>query len=164
VVLYWFETWSYTLREGHRVRIFENRVLRRIFGSKMDDVTGSWRKLDNEELHILYFSSSRIRMMKSRKMRWPERVARIWEKRNSYKILVGKREGKKPLRGLRRRLMDNVKMNLRDIGWGGMDWIDMVQDREQWRALVNTVMNVLVRWNIGKFLSSFTTGGFSRKS
>jgi hypothetical protein len=86
------------------------------------------------------------------------------EKMNSYKILVGKPEGKKPLRGPRRRLVDNVKMNLREIGWGGMDWIDLAQVTDQWRAVVNTVMNLLVEWNIGKFLSSFTTGDFSRRS
>jgi hypothetical protein len=84
-----------TLREEHRLRVFENRVLRRIFGPKRDEVTGEWRKLHNEELHNLYFSPSIIRIMKSRRMRWAEHVERMGEKRNAYRLLVGKPEGKR---------------------------------------------------------------------
>jgi hypothetical protein len=133
-----------TLREEHRLRVFENRVLRRIFGPKRDEVTGGWRKLHNEELHNLYFSPSIIIMIKSRRMRWAGHVARMGEKRNAYRILVGNPEGKRPLRRPRRRWVDNIKMDLREIGWDGMDWIDLVQDRDQWRVVVNAVMNVRV--------------------
>jgi transcription termination factor 2 len=103
-----------------------------------------WRKLHNEELHRLYSAPSIIRMIKSRRMRWAGHVARMGEKRNAYRILLGKAEGKRPLGRLRRRWVDNIKMDLREIGWDGMDWIDLTQDRDQWRALVNTVMNLQV--------------------
>jgi hypothetical protein len=110
----------------------------------MDEVIRDSRKLHNEELHNLYFSSSIIIMSKSRRMRWAGHVARMGENRNAYKALVGKQEGKRPLGGPRRRWVDNIKMNLREIGWDGVDWIDMAQDRDQWRALVNTVLNLRV--------------------
>jgi hypothetical protein len=97
VVLYGCETWSLTLREEHRLRAFENRVLRRIFGPKRDEVTGEWRKLHNEVLRDLYSSPSIIRIIKSGRMRWAGHVARMGEKRNAYRLLVGKLEGKKPL-------------------------------------------------------------------
>jgi hypothetical protein len=102
VVLYGCETWSLTLWEKHRLRVFENRVLKRIFGLKWDEVTGGWTKLHNEELHNLYSTPSIIRMMKSRRMRWTGHVARMGEKRNSYRILVRKPEGRRPL-GIPRR-------------------------------------------------------------
>jgi hypothetical protein len=124
--------------------VFENRVLRRIFGSKWDEVTGDWRKLHNEELHNLYSSPNIIRMIKSRRMRMAGHVARMGEKRNEYRILVGKPEGKRPLGRSRRRWVDNIKIDLRQIGWDGMGWVDLTQDRDQWRALVNTVMNLRV--------------------
>jgi hypothetical protein len=92
VVLYGCETWSVTLREEHRLRVFENRVLRRIFGPKRDEVTGEWRKLHNEELHILYSSPNIIRQMKSRRMRWAGHVARMAEERKVFGVLVGKPE------------------------------------------------------------------------
>jgi hypothetical protein len=104
-------------------------------------VIGGWRKLNNEELHNLYFSSSRIRVIKSRRMKRAGHVARMGEERNAYRILVGKPEGKRPLGRPRRRLEDNIRMDLREIGWGGMDWIDLAQNRDQWRVLVNMVMN-----------------------
>jgi hypothetical protein len=140
VVLYGWETWSLTLSEEHRLKVFENRVLRRIFGPKRDEVIGGWRKL-HTELHNLYCSPSIIRIIKSRRMKWAGHVARMGEKRNAYRILVGKVEGKRPLGRPRRRWEDNIKMDLRKIGWGGMDWIDLAQDRDQCRALVNMVMN-----------------------
>jgi hypothetical protein len=124
--------------------VFENRVLRRMFGPKRDEVIGGWRKLHSEELHNLYCSPSIIRIIKSRRMRWAGYVARMGEKRTAYRILVGKPEGKRPLGRLRRRWEDNIKKDLRETGWGGMDWIDLAQDRDQWRALVNTVLNVRV--------------------
>jgi hypothetical protein len=95
VVLYGCETWSPTLREEHKLWVFENRVLRRIFGPKRDRVTGGWRKLHNEELHNLYSSSSIIGIIKSKRMRWARHVAQM-EKRNVYRVLVGKPEGKRP--------------------------------------------------------------------
>jgi hypothetical protein len=96
VVLYVCETWCFTLREGHRLRVLENRVLRRIFGRKRDEVTGERRKLHNEELHILYSSQNITWKIKSRRMRWAGHVARMVEERNVYKVLVGKPDGKKP--------------------------------------------------------------------
>jgi hypothetical protein len=105
---------------------------------------GGWRKLHNEELHNVYSSPSIIRMIKSRRMRWAGHVARAKETRNSYRILVGNPEGQRPLGRPRRRWVDNIKMDLREIGWDGMDWIDLAQDRDKWRALVNTVINLWV--------------------
>jgi hypothetical protein len=104
---------SLTLREEHSLRVFENRVLRRIFGLKRDEVTRDWRKLHNEELHNLYFSPNIISMIKSRRMRWAGHVARMGEKRNAYRILVGKPEGRRPLGRPRRRWVDNIKLDLR---------------------------------------------------
>jgi hypothetical protein len=111
VALYGCETWSLTSREGCRLRVFESRVLRRIFGPKRDQMTGGWRKLHNEELHNLYSSPSIIRTIESRRMRWLGHVARMGEKTNAYRILVEKPEGKRPLLGLRRRWVDNIKMD-----------------------------------------------------
>jgi hypothetical protein len=156
VVLYGCETWPHTLREEHRLRVFENKVLRRIFGLKKDEVTGGWRKLHNEELCDVYSSPSIIRMIKSKRMRWAGHVARMEEKRNAYRLLVGKPQGKRPLERLRWSWVDNVKM---DFGWGGVDWIDLAQNRDKWRALVNAVMNFQVSQNAGKLTSGFTTCG-----
>jgi hypothetical protein len=100
-------------------------------------------KLHNEELHNLYSSPSIIRI-KSRRIRLAGHVARIGLKRNAYRILVGNPEGKRPLRKPSRRWVDNIKLDLREIGWDGIDWIDLAQDIGQWRALVNTVMNLRV--------------------
>jgi hypothetical protein len=104
------------IKGGHRLRVFENRVLRRIFGSRRDEVAGDWRKLHNEKLHSLYSSPNIIRMIKSRRVRWAGHVARMEETRNAYRRLVGKPEGMKPVRRPRRRWVDNIKMNLREIG------------------------------------------------
>jgi hypothetical protein len=117
-------------------------VPRRIFGPKRDEVTGDWIKLHNEELHSLYSSPSIIRMIKSRRMRWAGHVAPMGEKRNAYRVFVGKPAGKRPLGGPRRRWVDNIKMDLKEIRWDGVDWIDTAQDRDQWRALVNTVLRM----------------------
>jgi hypothetical protein len=103
--------------------VLENRVLRRIFGLKRDEVTSEWRKLHNEELRDLYSSPSIIRIIKSSRMRWAGHVARMWEKRNAYRVLVGKPEGKRPLERPRRRLVDNIRMDLGEVGWGDVDWI-----------------------------------------
>jgi hypothetical protein len=144
VVLYGCETWSLTLREEHRLRVSENRVLRRIFGPKRDEVTGEWRKLHNEELCNLYSSPSIIRIIKLRRMRWAGHVARMGEKRNAYRLLVGKQEGKRPLGRPRCRWVDNIRMGLGEVGWSDVDWIGLAQDRNRWRALVNSVLNLRV--------------------
>jgi hypothetical protein len=139
-----FETWSLTLREEQRLRVFETRVLRRIFSPKRDEKVGDWRTLHNEELHNLYSSKNITRMIKSMRMRWAGHVARMGETRIVYRILMGKPEGNRPLGRPRRRWADNIKMDLRKIGWDGIDWLEPAQKNDQWSALVNTVMNLLV--------------------
>jgi len=141
VVLYGCETWSLTLREECRLRVFENRVLRRIFGPKRDEVTGEWRKLHNEELNNLYSSPNIVRVIKSRRMRWAGRVARMGEGRGVYRVLVGEPDGRRPLGRPRRRWEDNIRMVLRKVGCGCVDWMELAQDRDRWRALVSAVMN-----------------------
>jgi hypothetical protein len=127
-----------------RLRVFENRVLRRIFGPERDEVTGDWRRLHNEELNDLYSSPNIIRVIKSRRLRWAGHVARMWEGRGAYRILVGRPEGRRPLGRPRRRWENNIKMDIWEMGWGGMNWIELAQDRDRWRALVNVVMNLQV--------------------
>jgi hypothetical protein len=112
VALYGCETWSLTLREERRVRVFENRVLRKVFGPKRNEVTGEWRKPQNEELNDLYSSPNIVRVVKSRPMRWAGRVARMGEGRVVHRVLVGNSEGKRPLGRPRRRWEDNIKMDL----------------------------------------------------
>jgi hypothetical protein len=124
--------------------VFENRVLRRIFGPKRDEVTGEWRKLHNKELHNLYSSPDIIRQVKSRRMRWAGHVARMGEERKLYKVLVGKPEGKRPLERPRCRWGNGIRMDLREIGLGGVDWIRLSQDSDQWLAVVSAVMNLRV--------------------
>jgi hypothetical protein len=118
VVFYVCETWSLTLMEEHRIRVFENRVLRRIFGPKRDEAAGEWRKLHSGELHNLYPSPYITIQRKSSRMRWAEHVARMEEGRNVYRILVGKPEEKRPFRRRRRRWQDGFRMDLREIAWG----------------------------------------------
>jgi hypothetical protein len=118
VVLYGCESWSLTLREECRLRVFENKVLRRIFGPKRYEVTGEWRRLHNKEIYALYSSPNIIRVMKSRRLRWAGHVARMGERRGAYRALVGKRDGRRPLGRPRRRWEDNIKMDLREVGWG----------------------------------------------
>jgi hypothetical protein len=130
------------LREECRLRVFENRVLRRIIGPKRDEVRGEWSRLHNKELYALYSSPNIIRVMKSRRLRWEGHVARMGERRGAYRALVGKPEGRRPLKRPRRRWEDNIKMDLREVGWVGMDWINLAQDRDRWRALMNVVMNL----------------------
>ena len=126
------------------MNLSENRVLRKIFGSKRDEVRREWRKLHNEELNDVYCSPNIVRVIKSRRMRWAVHVARMGERRGVYRVLVGKPEGKWLLGKLRLRWEDNIKMNLRKVVYGGMDWIELAQDRDRWRALVNAVMNLWV--------------------
>ena len=133
VVLYGYETWSLTFREERRLGVFENRVLRRIFGTKRNEVTGEWRKLQNEKLNELYCSPNIVRVIKSRRMRWVGHVARMGEGRGLYRVLVGKPEGKRERP--KRRWEDNIKIDLQEVGCGSMDWIELS---------VNTVMNLRV--------------------
>jgi hypothetical protein len=116
VVLYGCGSWSLTLREECRLRVFENKVLRRICGPKRDEVTGEWRRLHDKELYALYSSPHIIRVIKSRRMRWARHVARMGARRGAYRALVGKPEGRRPIRRPRRRWEDNIKMDLRDVG------------------------------------------------
>ena len=153
VVFYGCETWSLIIREERRLRVFGNRVLRRIFGPKRDEVTREWIKLHNKELNDLYSSPNIFRVIKFRRIRWAGHVARMGEKRGVYKILVGKPEGKRPIGRPRHRWEDNIKMDLQEVGWGHMDWIELAQDRDRWRALVNAVMDPRVPWNAGNFLT-----------
>jgi len=144
VVLYGCEAWSLTLREERKLRVFENVVLRRIFGPGRDEVTGEWRRLHYEELNDLYSSPNIVRVIKSRKMRWAGHVARMGEERGAYRVLVGKPEGKRPLGRPRRRWADNSRMDLQEVGCGYVDWIGLAQDRDRWRTLVSAVMNLRV--------------------
>ena len=144
VVLYGYETWSLTLREERKLRVFENMVLRRIFGPRRNEETGEWRRLHNEELNDLYCSPNIVRVIKSRRMRWAGHVARMAEDRGVCKFLVGKPEGKRPLGRPRRRWVDNIRTDLQEVGCGYMDWIGLGQDRDRWRTLVSAVMNLRV--------------------
>ena len=124
--------------------MFENRVLRRMFGLKRDEVTGEWRKLHHEELTDLYSLPNIIQVIKLRRMRWVGHVARMEEGRGVYRVLVGKPEEKRPHGKPRRRWEDNIKMGLQEVGCGGMDWIELAQDRDRWRERVNAVINLQV--------------------
>ena len=129
----------------------------------MDEVTVEWRKLHKEELNGLYFSPKIVRVINSRRMRWMGHVARMGERRGVYRVSVGKPEGKRPLGRPRRRWVDNIKMDLQEVGCGNMDWIELAQDREKWRALVNAVMNRRVPLN-AENLSSWEPVSFSRRT
>ena len=123
---------------------FENMVLRRIFGPRRDEVTGEWWRLHNEELTDLYSSPNIVRVIKARRMRWAGHVARMGEERGAYRVLVGKPEGKRALGRPRRRWVDNIRMDLQEVGYGSVDWIGLPQDRDRWRTLVSAVMNLRV--------------------
>jgi len=144
VVLYGCETRSLTLWEERKVRLFENMVLRRIFGPRRDEVTGEWRRLHNEKLNDLYSSPNIVRVIKSRRMRWAGHVACMGEERGTYRVLVGKPEGRRPLRRPRRGWVDNIRMDLQEVGCGYMDWIGLARDRDRWRTLVSAAMNLRV--------------------
>ena len=131
------------MREKRRLRVFENRVLRGT-RPKKDEVTGEWRKLHNKKLNDLHCSPNIVRVITFRIMRWAGHEARMGESRGVYRVLVRKPEGKRPLGRPRYRWEDNIKMDLREVGCGGMDWIELAQDRDRWRALVNAVMNLRV--------------------
>jgi len=131
------------LREERKLRVFENMVLRRLFGPRREEVTGEWRRLHNEELNDLYSSPNIVRVIKSRRMRWAVHVARMGEERGVYRVLVGKTKGRRPLGRPRRRWVD-IRMDLQEVGCGYMDRIGLAQDRDRWRTLVSAVMNLRV--------------------
>jgi len=142
--MYGCEAWSLTLREERRLRVFENMVLRRIFGPRRVEVTGEWRRLHNEELNDLYSSPNIVRVIKSRRMRWVGHVARMGEERGVYSFLVWKPEGRRQLERPRRRWVDNIRTDLQEVRCGYKDWIGRSQDRDRWRKLVSAVMNLRV--------------------
>jgi hypothetical protein len=131
------------LGEEHRLRVFENRVLMRIFGPKREE-DRAWKKMHNNELHSLHSSPNIVRVIKSRRMRWAGHVARMREGRGVYSVLIARPKGKRSLERPRHRWEDNIKMNLRETGIDGANWIRLAQDRVQWRAFVNTVTNIRV--------------------
>jgi hypothetical protein len=122
--------------------VFENRLLRRRFGPKKDEVTGEWRKLHNEELHNLYSSPDIISQVKANEV--PGHVAHMGEARKMYKVLVGRPEGRRPLQSPRRRWEDGIRIYLQKIGLGDVDWIRLAQDWDWWGAVASAVMNLLV--------------------
>jgi len=124
--------------------VFEDVVLRRIFEHKRDEVTREWRKLHNEELNDLYSSPNIVRVIKWGRMRRSGHVARMGERRGSFRVLVGKPEGKRPLGRPRLRWEDNNKMDLQEVECGGMDWFELALDRDRRRLIVNAVMNFRV--------------------
>jgi len=144
IVLYGCETWSLTLREERKLRVFEDMVLTRIFGPRTEEVTGELRRLHNEELNDLYSSPNIVRVIKWRRMSWAGHVARMGEEMEVYRVLVGKPEGRRPLGRSRRKWVYNIRMDFQDVGCGYMDWIGLAQDRDRWRTLVSAVMNLRV--------------------
>jgi len=142
VVLYGCETWSLTRREERKLRVSENMVLR-IFGPRRDEVTGEWRRLHNQELNDLYSSPNIVRVTKSRRMTWAGH-GRVWVRRGGVEDLGGETGWKEPLGRPRCRWVDNIRMDLQEVGCGYMDWIGLTQDRDRWRTLVSVVMNLRV--------------------
>jgi len=126
------------------LRVFENMVLRRIFGSGRDEVTGEWSILHNEELNDLYSSPNIVRVIRSRRMRRTRHVARMGEERGVYRVMVGKTKGRRPLGRPRRRWVDNIRTDLQEVGCGNTDGIGLAQDRDRWRTLLSAVMNLRV--------------------
>ena len=143
-LLHGCETWSLILWEKHRLRVFENRVLRRIFGPNSDKGTVEWRKIHNEELNEMCSSLSIVQVIKLRRMRWAGHVACMGESGGVYKVLVGKPGGKRPLGRPRLRWEDNIKMDLQEVECEGMNWISVAQEWDRWQTFVNVLMNIQV--------------------
>jgi hypothetical protein len=133
--LYGCKTWSLTLREECRLRVFENRVLCRIFEPKRDKVIGDWRKLHNEAFNDLYCSTDIIQVIKLR-MRWVGHVAHMGESRGAYRVLVGIPTGKRPLGRHRHAWEDTMEMDLQEVRCGGMNWMELAEKRDRWWVLV----------------------------
>jgi hypothetical protein len=140
------------LRDERRLRVFENRVLRRVFGPKRDEVTGEWGKLHNEELNDLYSLPNIVWVVKSRRMRSVGHVARMGGERGVHRVLVGKPEGKTQLGRRRRRWKNIIKMDLQEVGRVRGEWMELAQDRDGWRSLVSTVKNFRVPQKCREFL------------
>jgi hypothetical protein len=153
VVLYGCETWSFTLRKEHRLRVFENRVLREVFVLKTEQVTREWRRLRNEELHDVYRSPNIIREITSRRMRWAKHVARG--------DLVGKPDVRRPFGRPRRIWEDDIKTDFSEMILRGMGWIDLDQERDSWLTLVNAIMNLRVPLHAKNFWISSGTASLS---
>jgi hypothetical protein len=120
--------------------------VKRSVSSEASQYAGNeWRKVHNEELRDLYCSPSIINVIKLNRMRWAGDIGRMREKRNAYRLLEGKPEGKRPLGRPRRRCVDNIRMDLGEVGWGDVDWIGLAQDWNRWRAVVNSVLNLQVQ-------------------
>jgi hypothetical protein len=133
-ISYGSDSWSLTFREVHRLKVFENRVLK-TFEPKREGILRGWRKVRNEEILNLYSSPNILRMIKSRRMRWTEHVEHMGQKSSAYRILLGKAEGKRQIGRPRRRWENNIKMHYREVGWGVMDWIGLAQDRSSGKLL-----------------------------
>jgi hypothetical protein len=163
VVLYGCETWSLTLKEECKLGVFENRVLRRVFGPKRDEVTGEWRKLHNEELNDPYSLPNIVRVVKSRQTRWVGHVACMGEDSGVYRVLVGKPDGKRPLGRRRLDWDDNINMDLQEVGGGLGNWMELAQDRDRWRALGGYGDGLLGSINARDFSTSLLVS-FSRRT
>jgi hypothetical protein len=142
------------LHEERKFSAFEHMVLRRIFGPRRDEVTRDWRRLHKEELNGLYSSPNIVRVIKLRRMRWAGYVARMGEERGVYRVLLGKPEGKRPMGRPRRRWVDNIRMDLHEVGCGYVDCIGLAQDRDRWQTLVSAAMRLRIPLNAGNFLTS----------
>ena len=132
--------------EEQSLKVFGNKILRKIFETKRDEITGEWWKLHSAELHVLCSPPNIIRNHKSTRLRWAGHVARMEQFRNAYRILAGKPEGKTPLGRLKHWWEGNIrpKVDLREVGCDSVNWIDLTQDRDQWRAYVRVIMNLRV--------------------
>ena len=124
--------------------MFENMVLRRIFGPGRYEVTGEWRRMHKEELNDLYSSPNIVLVIKSRRLRWAAHVALMGEEKGVYRVLLGKPGGRRTLGRPRRRWVDNIRMDLQEVSCVYMDWIGLAHDRDRWRTLVSAVMNLRV--------------------
>jgi hypothetical protein len=138
--------------KGIFIGVLIDRMLMILFGPKRNEVTVEWRKLHNEELNNLYSSPNIVRVIQARRIRWPG-MKQVWGI-GVHRVSVGKPEGKRPLGSPRRRWEENIKLDFQEMGCEGMDLIDVAQDRNRWRALVNAVMNLRVAQNVRNFLTS----------